>query len=71
MAVVSDKGEGDSRSLPLSYDKKAPWCSSKPQVADRLLTDSKLMHLCGQVVIVGRGVDDQLRLAGLSRLRSK
>jgi len=60
--LVSRQGEGSSRKPPLRCGKKNPWwCQSQGL---NTLANLKLMHLCDQVVISARGVDDKVQLAG-------
>ena len=57
MAVlISCQGEGGSRKPPLRSGKKNPWWCQYQGLST--LADLKLMHLCDQVVISARGVDD-------------
>ena len=55
-ALISCQGEGGSRKPPLRCGKKDPWWCQSQGLST--LADLKLMHLCDQVVISARGVDD-------------
>ena len=54
---------------PLRCGKKDPWWCQSQGLST--LADLKLMHLCDQVVISARGVDDKVQLAGSTRFARK
>ena len=65
--LISLQGEGGSCKPPLRCGKKNPWWCQSQGLST--LANLKLMHLCDQVVISARGVDDKVQLAASTRLR--
>ena len=55
---ASGQGEGGSPKPPLSCGKKNPWWCKSQGLST--LADLNLTHLCDQVVISARGVDDKV-----------
>ena len=65
VALISRQGEGGSCKPPLRCGKKNPWWCQSQGLST--LAKLKLMHLCDQIVISARGVDDKVQLAASTR----